>query len=55
VEFRSESDPDVAPYCHSKEVQVIEVQVGAGIKAAQEKVFAAMRPIFQKLVDLQVL
>lgn len=30
VEFRSEDDADVAPYCHSKAVQVSDANWGMG-------------------------
>ncbi len=54
VEFRSEEDADVAPYCHSKDVEVMEVDVGAGVQAALARLHAAMLPVIQQLVELRV-
>ena len=54
VEFRSEDDADVSPYCHSKDVEVLEVELGAGIQAAQARLHAAMTPVIRKLVEIKV-
>ncbi|GAX72692.1 hypothetical protein CEUSTIGMA_g148.t1 [Chlamydomonas eustigma] len=53
IEFRNEEDADVAPYCHSKEVEVVEVELGSGVKAAQAKLFAAMTPVIYQLVEMK--
>lgn len=54
IEFRSEEDVDVSPYCHSKDVEVLEVELGAGLQAAQARLHAAMVPVIRRLVEIKV-
>lgn len=53
IEFRSECDPDVAPHCHEKRIQLAVVQPSADMAAATADLHRAMSGTVKQLVDRQ--
>ncbi|GIL83863.1 hypothetical protein Vretifemale_12587, partial [Volvox reticuliferus] len=54
VEFRSEEDPDVSPYCHKKQVDVIEVLPDDILRPVAESVVLLLRGVNAKLLQYKV-
>ncbi|GIL56457.1 hypothetical protein Vafri_11813, partial [Volvox africanus] len=54
VEFRSEEDPDVSPFCHKKQVDVIEVLPDDILRPVAESVVLLLRGVNAKLLQYRV-
>ncbi|KAK9075561.1 hypothetical protein SSX86_003886 [Deinandra increscens subsp. villosa] len=55
LEYRSENDPDVLPYVHDREVEVIQVEMGKDAVEANKLLMDVMRVHVKKLSDIGLL
>lgn len=51
IEIRTEDDPDIAPYCHDKQIEVISCKAGleAGLDTLRQHLNCFMEPIVATL------
>ncbi|EFJ47926.1 hypothetical protein VOLCADRAFT_117719, partial [Volvox carteri f. nagariensis] len=54
VEFKSNEDPDVSPYCHKKQVDVMEVFPDEVLQPVAESVVMLLRGVNAKLLQYRV-
>eukprot|EP00798_Chlamydomonas_sp_ICE-L_P008631 gene8631-34076_t len=54
IQFRCEDDADVAPYCHSRNVEVHEVDAGNGLSVLQGKLNLVMSGLVKKFNEFRV-
>ena len=54
LQFRSDADPDVAPYVHRKEVEVQQVPLSQDMQLCREGLLKAMRAVVQLLTTNKV-
>lgn len=54
IEARKETDADVAPYLHTKDVEVVEVKLDGKLLAVKQQFTKLLRAPIDKLVDMDV-